>query len=142
MPATDLAIEVEALLDQINKRFDGMAKLLQEVPSSLSREMQDWQTADLHRRYPETEEEQIGDEFAAEMTMHPHSKPRPHHRTGNARGRPAGKTQGTRNPTVHRQGGQLASTQPLLRPEMFEKFCEREREIVHLITWDNAKSFT
>jgi hypothetical protein len=110
-------IEVEMNVEQLNKKFDALIDRIKDLPRTVPVELTAWQNDDMRRARPNTDA--AGDQ--ASTMIWPRSRlelegkrpPRARYLRRNA-----GRRRGPPQPRGR-------SSRPILRPELFEKLCER-----------------
>lgn len=119
--------EIFELIGDMRDRIDEFAPI--GGNSAMSLELFNWQAEDMRRRYPEVEEP---DPWTAVAHIYPRSrKQRP------TRPRARGQGRATRRPMLHiRRPKMSGAKRPILRPELFEKLCDRmQRVMEEKIRW-------
>jgi hypothetical protein len=100
----------------LNIRLTEISQSLNDLDQTMPAELTAWQREDMNREYPNTT---APDRMTAFTLIWPRSRKRRLHR----------KPQ--RRRVYLRQGRQPASQRSLLRPELFEKLCERMTALLH-----------
>jgi hypothetical protein len=123
-------ITITADTSAVTKAIEGAIAGLEDLKPEIPVELTNWQIEDMRRQFPNTE---TPDENTAETDIWPRSRSSAAHRpsTGIAIGRPRG-TGGRRiaAPRIVNKGEVIHSARPILRPELFQKLCERMRALL------------
>ena len=112
-----LTIEVDDAA--VEKRLDGMTAKLTAFPQAIGEELTVWQREDMHRRFPNTTQEQ--DAASTEIWPHSRREMEGRERPASRRSRPLRRR--TARPVV--AGPRARSTRPILRPALFDQLVER-----------------
>jgi hypothetical protein len=117
-------LEIEVKTEAVIQRFETMTDRLKTFgESDLSQGLTDWQVLDMHRKYPETEAVQEGnqDQHSVQTMIYPRS--RTYEQTHPHRMHAAA----VRKPVLSSMPRLIKSVlrHPILRPELFDKLYSR-----------------
>jgi hypothetical protein len=105
----------------LTKKLDAYEQQVEALKQAMPAELADWQVEDMGRKYPDTE---VADDSTAYTMIYPRSRlpskwKRPLQRL-------VGQMRARRGTKVYRPHlPRVPSTRPILRPELFDKLCER-----------------
>jgi hypothetical protein len=117
-----LVIKVEA--DAALRQFDELVKNVAGIGEQMSATFVTWQTEDMHRHYPKVD----GAPPAISTEIFPRSRL--------VRRRTESRSARRRSIIAAGRGSPTAGHRPILRPELFEKLCERMRDMMkEAATW-------
>ena len=121
-------IDIDA--SEVDDALDDILAAIEALPEQFAEELTTWQTEDMHRRFPQTDQP---DPNTAATDVYPRSRTWHRPATGNPVGRPRRSTflRVPRNNPSNRaapHGGRqtgVHSTRPILRHELFEQLSDR-----------------
>jgi hypothetical protein len=125
-----ITIDSTAVENTVNDMIDQ----IYAVPDRLEIVVHNWQTQDMHRRYPNVERP---DDKTVETDIWPRSRiSRPYKPRGTGRGRPRGHA--TTREKRRWYGGKRRpgkSTRPILRPALWDKLVDEVEHFIQTIKW-------
>ena len=118
-------LDIEVKTEAVMQRFETMAKRIEtfgheEMPQGLT----DWQTQDMHRKYPETEiDPSVPDQVSATTMIYPRSRTYEQTHPYQKKMHPVA----VRKPVLSAMPRlrQSVMRHPILRPELFDKLFSR-----------------
>jgi hypothetical protein len=118
--------------EELQKKFEAMAEKVKALHKEVPKELVEWQTDDMRRKYPNIQIDETPESVEATTEIWPRS--RLELEPSYKRLRPKVK----KGPTLIRAKGvgrPPPSTRPVLRTELFTKLVDRMNKLLEAITW-------
>jgi len=121
------SVEVQGV-DPLIAKLDRLTKQIEVAEEEMPRELVTWQREDMHRKFPNMQAGQAGDETTALTSIWPRSRLiKPREKQPRLTGGPRLK----KAPRVALPGsGRVHSTRPVLRPELYDRLVARMTELI------------
>jgi hypothetical protein len=119
-------------LEAILKTFDTIHKQVEALHKEMPRQLVDWQTEDMRRKYPNVHVDETPQLVEATTEVWPRS------RLEEPGAKRPGRPVVNKGPTIARPKGigrPAPSTRPILRTELFRKLTDRMDELLKAIKW-------